>query len=341
MNRRIRSRQRRGAMLVLILVLLIGFMATVAFSVDIAQMHLSRSELRTATDAAAKAASQELSRTFRQSDAIAMGKAIAEENTVNGDGLLLSDSDFQFGRSTLNSGTGGFDFSTAGRPLNTVRVTGRRTAGSRSGPIPLFFGNVLGFSQFEPQMTTAATYLERDVVLVVDRSGSMAGAKMLQLLSAIEVFVDTLQTTTIQENVGLASYNSFATQDVQLTTNLDEISNQFSALRVGGATSISRGMSAGQAVMNNSTRAEFVERTMIVMTDGRHNSGPEPRTVARRLAAEGVQIHTITFGSGADQSRMREVASIGDGRHFHALTASQLQDAYREIALTLRTVISE
>ena len=50
------ARHRRGAMLVLIAIMMIGFMVAVAFSVDIAQMHLSRTELRTATDAASKAA---------------------------------------------------------------------------------------------------------------------------------------------------------------------------------------------------------------------------------------------------------------------------------------------
>lgn len=341
MNLRIRSRKRRGAMLILILVMLIGFMATVAFSVDIAHMHLSRSELRSATDAAAQAASQELSRSFSQSQAIAKGKEIALANAVNGDGLLLANSDFQFGRSELNDSTNRFEFTAADRPFNSVRVTGRRTAGSPSGPIPLFFGNVLGFSQFEPRISAAATYIERDVVLVVDRSGSMRGTKFGQLRAAIDVFVATLNTTPVEENIGLASYNDRASEDVQLTSNLGQIQTGLGRLRTQGLTSISRGMSAGAQIMSRSRNADFVERTLIVMTDGRHNRGPEPHTVATTLAAAGVQIHTITFGGGADQTRMREVATIGGGKHFHALTAAELQAAYQEIALTLGTVISE
>lgn len=327
--------------MVLILVMLIGFMATVAFSVDIAHMHLSRSELRSATDAAAQAASQELSRTLDQNLAIAKGKEIAVANRVNGDGLLLADEDFQFGRTDLNGSANRFEFVASGRPLNSVRVTGRRTSGSPSGPIPLFFGNVLGFSQFEPRITAAATYIERDVVLVVDRSGSMGGTKFVQLRSAIDVFVQTLNTTPVRESVGLASYNDRGTEDLQLTNDLVQIASGLGRLRTAGFTSISRGMSAGRRIMSRSRNADFVERTMIVMTDGRHNRGPEPRTVATTLAADGVQIHTITFGAGADQTRMREVATIGGGKHFHALSAAQLQAAYREIALTLGTVISE
>ncbi len=113
----------------------------------------------------------------------------------------------------------------------------------------------------------------------------------------------------MDERVGLASYSETATEDVQLTENLTLISNTMASLPVGGYTSISRGMQAGKNIMDRSRDAEFVERTLIVMTDGRHNRGPEPRGVAQQLAADGVQIHTITFGADADTPRMQEVAN--------------------------------
>ena len=326
--------------MVLILVMLVGFLATVAFSVDIAHMHLSRTELRSATDAASQASSQELAATFDTSLAIQKGQEIAALNLVNGEPLQLVAGDFEFGRSDLDA-TGRFVFAQGSTPLNTVRVTGRRTSGSASGAIPLLFGNILGFSSFEPQVTAAATYIERDVVLVVDRSGSMGGSKFVDLQNAINVFITTLDSTPVDEEVGLASYSEFATEDVELTGQLVDVSDGLAALSTGGRTSISRGMDAGAAIMDRGRSDQFVERTLIVMTDGQHNEGPEPSTVATRLAADGVQIHTITFGSGADQTRMRNVAAIGGGRHFHALSVSELVDAYREIALTLGTVITE
>jgi Mg-chelatase subunit ChlD len=254
--------------------------------------------------------------------------------------LQLANEDFEFGRSEL-AASGGFEFVPGGRPSNTVRVTGRRTSDSPSGSIPLLFGNLLGLSHFEPRMVSAATYIERDVVLVVDRSGSMRGSKFRELRQAIEVFVDTLDTTPVDELVGSASYNHRATEDVPLTSHLAEISTQLGRLSTRGRTSISRGMEAGRAIMDKGRSKDFVERTLIVMTDGIHNEGPEPSGVARRLADAGVQIHTITFGSGADQRRMKEVASIGGGRHYHALSSAELTAAYREIALTLGTVMTQ
>tara|TARA_R110002049_G_scaffold4601_6_gene32848 strand:+ start:22765 stop:23748 length:984 start_codon:yes stop_codon:yes gene_type:complete len=327
-------------MLILIVVMLIGFMATVAFSIDVAHMQLARTELRSATDAASKAAALELSRTQSRDQAIARGQQIAALNLVDGTPLQLGPSDFQFGRSEEQP-NGRFQFSSAGNPTNSVQVNGRRTQASLSGPVPHFFGNIFGVDFFEPEINATATYIERDVVLVVDRSGSMQGQKIADLRSAINIFVSTLNATPVDERVGLASYNDRASQDVPLTANLGLISTAMNTMRVGGFTSISRGMQAGQVIMNNGRSADFVERTMIVMTDGRHNRGPEPRTVAQSLASDGVQIHTITFGGNADLARMREVAQIGGGRHFHALTGDQLRDIYREIALSLSTVMTE
>ncbi len=327
-------------MMILIAIMMVGFMITVAFSIDIAHMHLSRTELRTATDAASKAAAATLSETYSEELAIKRGQEIAAANLVHGDPLLLDPKDFVFGHSKEQV-SGKFAFTAGQTPKNSVQVNGRRTSDSPSGPVPLFFGNFMGMRFFQPYCLASATYIERDVVLVVDRSGSMQGQKFLDLIDAIDTFTATLDETPVDEQVGLASYSDYATSDVPLTEDLAAITAGLKSLSVGGYTSISRGMRAGEVVLNGSRGVEFVERTMIVMTDGLHNRGPEPREAAADLAASGVTIHTITFGSDADRSRMQEVASIGGGRHYHADNGLQLREIYREIALTLSTMITQ
>ena len=59
-----RSRvQRHGAVLPLVAVAIVLLFVVAVFSVDIARIHVTRSELRTATDAAARAAVEALGRT--------------------------------------------------------------------------------------------------------------------------------------------------------------------------------------------------------------------------------------------------------------------------------------
>ncbi len=343
----LRGRRRRGAMLVLICVMIFAFIVTVAFSVDIAYMHLTKAELRSSTDAAAKAAAQTLAATQDTDLALQAGKDIAAINLVAGSPLLLRDSDFELG-SAEQDASGRFQFSSNGRPTNSIRVTGSRTSSSLSGPVGLFFGRVLGRRDFQPTESSIATFVERDIVLVIDRSGSMLEpsgnartTKFRELQVAVESFIRVLQSNPTEESVGLASYSSAATQDVPLTKDLPRINAGLGRLVPAGATSISSGISAGQRIMQNSRSGRFVERTMIVMTDGLHNTGRSPIFAAQEVAAEGVTIHTITFGAGADQRGMQQVAAIGSGKHFHANNGTQLDAVFREIALTMSTIITK
>jgi Mg-chelatase subunit ChlD len=328
-------------MLVLICVMIVAFLVTVAFSVDIAYMNLVKSELRSATDAAAKAAGETLARTQDINAAIARGKAIAAENRVANTPLNLRDSDFTFGRSEPQA-DGRFNFQLSTTPINSVRVRGQRTNSSLSGNVRLFFGRVFNVESFQPEEICTATFIQRDIVLVIDRSGSMNDFnKFRDLQAAISIFLQILQDSPVEERVGLASYSTTASEDVDLTENLSAINTAMSSMIVAGLTNISGGIDAGGRIMSRARSRDFVERTMIVMTDGLQNQGRRASLAAADQAALGTTIHSITFGRDADRAAMQEVARIGGGRSFHAENGTQLREAFREIALTLTTIMTE
>ena len=172
-SRKLPRPARRGAMLVLIAICLPLCVIMAAFAVDVAWMQLVRTELRTATDAAARAGAKELSLSQDTTAARDRAKQAARRNKVAGEPLQLADRDIQIGASTQPSATSRFNFSSGGVRPNAVRVTGRRTNGSASGPVDLLFAGVLGVREFEPQQVATSTQLDRDICLVVDRSGSM------------------------------------------------------------------------------------------------------------------------------------------------------------------------
>lgn len=340
-SRKAQSRNRRGAMLILICVMIFAFLVTVAFSVDIAYMHLVKSELRSATDAAAKSATEALARTQNKTAALARGKEIARQNLVANAPLELRDDNFSFGNSTL-APNGKFAFTAGGSPTNSVRVNGQRLNSSLSGSVQLFFGRIFNVRSFQPEEFSTATFIQRDIVLVVDRSGSMTQFnKFNDLVRALRIFNQILTDSPVDEHVGLASYSDFATEDVELTEDLSLINNAMLRMPVNGFTNISGGIDAGGNVMSRGRSRQFVERTMIVLTDGLQNRGRPAIDAARDQAALGMTIHAITFGSDADQNAMRQVANIGGGRFFHAANGADLEKVFREIALTLSTILTE
>ena len=109
--------------------------------------------------------------------------------------------------------------------------------------------------------------------------------KFVELRSAIAIFTKILADSPVDERVGLASYSTSATEDVQLTESLGLINNAMTAMPVAGFTNISSGIDAGGNIMTRGRSRDFVERTMIVLTDGLQNRGRLAKLAAAEQAA--------------------------------------------------------
>jgi hypothetical protein len=359
-------------MMVLVAICLPLFVIMAAFAVDVAWMQLTRTELRTATDAASRAGAKTLSLVQTVPAARAAAKEAARRNRVAGTGLQLADSDIEFGQGQQATRTSRFAFTSGGTLLNAVRVTGRRTAGSTGGPVALFLGRVMGVPQFEPRQVATSTQLDRDLCVVVDRSGSMMQAldggglpggscskphkdsRWAALNTAVLGFVDELDKTAQREQCSLVSYSSagtgcgltFTTSDINapLDYTYDLIRSEMARLSskpVQGRTAISAGLDNGVRVLTGARVRPFAVRTIVLMTDGLHNTGREPILSAREAAAAGITVHTVTFSDEADLARMRAVAEATGGQHFHAPDAKALERIFREIASTLPVMLTQ
>lgn len=362
-------------MLVLIAVCLPLLIIMAAFAIDVAYMQLVRTELRTSTDAAARAAAKELSLSQNVDTARARAKTTAKRNLVAGDPLLLADSDVVFGNGVQANETSRFKFTPGGKKPNAVQVTGKRTKGSASGPVDLLFAGALGVKQFQPAETATSTQLDRDICIVVDRSGSMmwtlTGSALPKgapdcgppdptrsrwgaLNTAVDGFLTELDKTAQDEHVGLASYSSKTTECGykynQSDINSDLVSDyskirkvmtDLSSKPVKGSTCISAGIDEGIKVLTGTKTRPFAVKTMIVMTDGIHNLGKEPLLSAKDAAKKDIVIHTITFSDDADIKRMQDVAAATGGRHYHAPTAADLTKIFKEIASTLPVLTTD
>ena len=152
---------RRGAVVVLAaacLVLLFGFLA---FSIDVGYMAVVEAELQTAVDAAALAAADEMGELQPQVAKVA--KDIAAEN-------MGEDSNLNNGMTSVEEGRFDFDsktFKAGGRYPNAVRVS------ASVQDHPLFFAPLIGTDEFSMTKSAIAMLNPRDILFVVDLSGSM------------------------------------------------------------------------------------------------------------------------------------------------------------------------
>ena len=365
-------------MAVLIAMMLVVFVAAAAFSVDIAYMQLTRTQLRTATDSAARAGGEALARMQNIDDARQAAEAMAAANLVAGEPLLLNYGDTEFGNSSPMPG-GEWAFTSSATPINSLRVNGRRTAGSLSGSVPFFIAPAIGVNDFEPTQTATVVRFDRDICLVVDRSNSMkldvdesgggvpsgdprycqppdpVSSRWAALAVAAEGFLDVLDATPQIEHVSLVSYasdytacdinntaseiNQALTADVTLITNaMQGISDR----AFNGATAIGAGIDMGVVALTDpATARPFARKVVVVLTDGHTTSGRSPVFAAEDAVPQHVLVHTITFSDGADQIQMQEVADAGGGIHYHAPDAEALEQVFREIALSMLVVLTE
>ncbi len=373
-----KRRRRQGAILVLVAIVLPVIAIMAAFAIDVAWMQLVNTELRTATDAAARAGAKTLSITQDQDAARAAAIDAASRNRVAGESMRIGAGDVQFGVSDQVTAGTRFEFRAANSGLiNAIKVDGRRTSGSVAGPVNLFFGRLLGVEHYEPTQTATSTILERDICLVIDRSGSMgldlsvvgdrngqncgplsSTTRFAALDAAIAAFLEEIELTFPEEQVALASYSSefrrscangnldFATADIRTPLTRDyavvrDEMTQFMTRGIGGSTAIGEGLRQGIAAITSNRARPFAVKTVVLMTDGLHNTGVEPVVVARQAADLDITVHTISFSAGADQTRMRQVARITGGQHYHADTAGDLSAIFREIARTLPVLLTE
>ena len=359
----------------LVAVLLPVVLILIAMVINVAYIELSRTELRIATDSAVRAGGRELALTGDIDLAKAAARDAASRNHVAGQPLLLADEDFQAGVSTRSGEFSRYDFdSRSVQDPNSLQIFGRRRNGGASGAVSYFMPNILGRTAFELEQAAISTQIELDLTLVVDRSGSMAynetenaeqmakqgqlpaaaspgwmfgdavpaDSRWLNLIDATGVLLAHLDTTPQTELVSLTSYSEFATEDVGLTSNYNEILtglDRVSQAFDGGSTNIGDGITVGADVLTGAGSRHWASKVIILLTDGRHNTGTNP--VGAAASVKDVTLYTITFSQEADQKAMSKVAKKSGGSHFHADSGQALMDAFEEVAKSLPTLITD
>ncbi len=225
---------RRGSIVVIFLLLLVALISVGAMAVDLALVSAARTDLRIVTDLTSKAASIEFTESSSIPNAQARAQEIAARNDVIGTSeFSLAAADIVAGHSSRLSGDR-YSFEAGASPTNSFRVNGSLGGDSVNVGLQALFpgihrGNETALSQFS---TSTEIYL--DIVLVLDRSGSMAfdmsgndwsypngwswtynyfmppqqGSRWVSLEGAIDVFLSEMGRKEKKERVALVTYSS-------------------------------------------------------------------------------------------------------------------------------------
>lgn len=183
--------------------------------------------------------------------------------------------------------------------------------------------------------------VERDIVLVLDRSGSMEGEPLTQTKQAAMKFFDTI----FEQNsrVGIVSYSSYADIDSEFINDKTMLNNIVTEMEAYGSTNMYDGLQRADEMFLNSNADKKI---VVLMSDGLPNEGITDANgaydtalidYAETMKNKGYYIYTLGFFNqlmGADkvfaQNLLEGIAS--PGLHYEVDSADNLVYFFDDIA---------
>ena len=183
-----------------------------------------------------------------------------------------------------------------------------------------------------------------DIVLVLDRSGSMTGSPLANLKLGANTFIDLIDEATDStkdgqigsgSRMGVVSFSSTAVANTQLITSVDALKAAVDGLSAGGSTNHADAFAKATQLFDP---ASPNAKVMVLFTDGNTTIGAPPAPVAAAARAQGIIIYCIgLIGSdGLDISALNNWATDPDASHV-AVTpdAADLEELFAELAANI------
>ncbi len=176
---------------------------------------------------------------------------------------------------------------------------------------------------------SVASAQARTLSMVIDKSGSMEGQKMVQAKDAARAMLDHLGPQDAFNIVTFADGpNGFQDEPVTASAaNIEAARDFIKDIFAGGGTNLNQGILSG---LSGITTDPDQFDAMIVLSDGLATSGvtEPPRIHDNALLANEAKARMFTFsiGSGADRTLMEALARSNRGRHFDLNDAQATQE---------------
>ena len=186
-----------------------------------------------------------------------------------------------------------------------------------------------GYRKTPIERLTPVTFERKDepevaLVIVLDRSWSMAGSSMELTKTAAQAAVDVL---TDEQSVGILTFNDKFAWDVTVRNvgkNRDAIRKKVAAIGPGGHTLIFPAVEqAYLALRNAKARAKHV----ILLSDGRSYPG-EYETLVKKMTEARITLSTVAVGPSADPELLKNLAAWGNGRSYAVADAAQVPEIF-------------
>jgi len=174
-----------------------------------------------------------------------------------------------------------------------------------------------------------------DLIMVVDRSGSMSGSPINLVKQALKFIVGQLKEG---DRFSVVSYSTSVTVDIALDyvnkKNKANMLDRIERLHASGSTNLSGGLKTGidlaSAVLNDTNRV----RSVFLLTDGMANAGlSNEGTVnmvrqTKNAFKEACSINTFGFSGNHDSKFLQNISEVGNGSYFFIKDSDAIGEAF-------------
>ncbi len=176
----------------------------------------------------------------------------------------------------------------------------------------------------------------RDLILSIDTSGSMGergfGDESRSKFDIVMELAEDFLDKRFDDNAGVVVFGSFAYPASAVTYDLSALKKMLKYLYVGIA---SNNTAIGEAIEQSLRLLKYSDakkKVIILLTDGRHNSGRiSPKDALLKAKKRGVKIYTIGIGEDFDKSLLEKIAKESKGKMFDAKNKEELEKIYKRI----------
>ena len=251
------KKHESGSVLIMVAVFMFLLLGFIAAGVDAGRWYLVRAELAKSVDAGALVACSNLSNPNVNPPTLAVEYANAN---------------FPAGAvGTPSAGGGSAVFTATLLAANKVQVNGAAEATT-------MFAQALNFGRVGVKSLSVAQKRQVEIMMVLDRSGSMSGQPMVDLKKAATGFVTYFKSTQAEDKMGLITFDTYASVSRALGINfVTPLNTAIAGINTQGYTNAEEGIDKADGLGGFTNQAGVapearIAQFMIFFSDGRPNS---------------------------------------------------------------------
>jgi len=181
---------------------------------------------------------------------------------------------------------------------------------------------------------------DADIMLVLDVSGSMDGAKLDDAQESATEFLSAIEQKL---HIGLVTFETNVHLNSSLGLDRTSLIGEINQMSEGGDTSMGDAMAEAIDHLVSKGRSD-ADKYMVLMTDGKSNDDEEycpylplcspdgKKCATQKAVSNGVIIYTVAFGEDADTDVLGKIAEETGGQYFYAASGSELVNYFVQIA---------